>query len=61
MADVWHEVRLDLDELARDIAGMAGDEPIEFLLAVDAEVAETSFTRELIDRLQESLKESNGG
>lgn len=49
------ETQINLEALAEHLAGC--DNAIEFVLMLDTFVAETSFTIELIERLQKVLDE----
>lgn len=57
MQDIWIESQVSLEGLAESLA--SSPEAIEFVLLMDAFVAETSFTEELIERLQATLEENN--
>lgn len=54
---LWVEAEVSLESLAEQVAGMRSGDVLEFLLLVDSYVAETSFTVELIERLQKVLDE----
>lgn len=57
MRDIWVETQINAEILAEQLAGERSEDLIEFILLLDSFVAETSFTLELIDRLQAVLKE----
>ncbi|MFJ6010180.1 hypothetical protein ACIQHZ_31330 [Streptomyces halstedii] len=60
MRDLYVETALNLVVLAESLAEMPTEDLLEFLLQVDASVADTSFTRELIERLENILIEEEG-
>ncbi|MEU0158993.1 hypothetical protein ABZ154_09155 [Streptomyces sp. NPDC006261] len=52
------ETQINLEALAQHLAGC--DNAIEFVLSLDAYVADMSFTRELIERLEHVVIEEEG-
>lgn len=55
MQDIWLETQINLEALAEHLAGC--DNAVEFVLMLDAYVADMSFTRELIERLENVVSE----
>jgi hypothetical protein len=61
MKSFWVECEVDPEVLAEQLSTeLRPDDLLGFILQIDAFTAETSFTEELIERLQESL-EGEGG
>ncbi|MFJ3084400.1 hypothetical protein ACIPJG_32240 [Streptomyces halstedii] len=61
MRDLYVETALNLEVLAQSLAEMLLEDLLEFVLNVDACIADTSFTRELIEQLENILIEEEGG
>lgn len=57
LKEFWVETQVNAEILAEQLAGERSEDLIEFILLLDSYVAETSFTLELIERLQAVLKE----